>query len=820
MTNLDQDIEFDDAGGRLTFDFRGFLFKILQNWILIAISIAIALGVAHYINVRKQNIYRLNALVSVESEQNPFFTANTSISFNWGGVSGKIGKVMTTLATRSHNELVIDSLQFYKQYLKQGKYHLLDIYKASPFDVKINKGEYQMLGRPIELKHLNNNQFQIIHDFEETTSVSCQRYSDRSTTSIAVNPGVVERVFTYGEPVNLPFFNGVVKKRNGKNPDTENQYFIHFLNFDGLVSGFQNSVNVSFFRGSSTVLSLAQSGNNKAKIVDYLNATAEILRETELRTKNLYATNTIAFIDSTLGNVNSDLKDVNQEMDDFRSSNKVFNVSEDISNTSEQLKEYENSREVERTKINYLNNLESYLQNKTDYTNIAAPTSVGIEETGLLTSIGKLTTLAIERENQSKTAREGSILLRRLDAQIDAEKNVVFELINAARRGVNSQLGALNSSIAKLEAELRKLPQEQQEFLKIQRKLDISQEAYNIYQAKLSEAEIVKAANVSDIVMIDPAKDIGNGPIGPKKSLNYMMALVVGGIIPVLIIFLLFILDRNIHTAEDVERLSKLPVIGLVGKYTYKNNLVAFEKPKSAVAESFRAIRSSLQFIYKNQKDANGSKTLMFTSSISGEGKTFCSINTATVYALSGKKTVIVGLDLRKPKIFDDFDVKNDIGVVNYLINDGNLEDITRKTHIPNLDIILSGPIPPNPSELLMSKRMSALIAELKTKYDMIILDTSPLGLVTDALELSQHADATIYMVRLNYTKKGMLSMVNSKYKKGELKNVNLLLNFYRHKKGAGYGYGYGYGYGAYGDSYLENEKRGFFYKIKRLLKR
>ena len=248
--------------------------------------------------------------------------------------------------------------------------------------------------------------------------------------------------------------------------------------------------------------------------------------------------------------------------------------------------------------------------------------------------------------------------------------------------------------------------------------------------------------------------------------------------------------------------------------------MVAFEKPKSAVAESFRAIRSSLQFIYKNQKDANGSKTLMFTSSISGEGKTFCSINTATVYALSGKKTVIVGLDLRKPKIFDDFDVKNDIGAVNYLINDGNLEDITRKTHIPNLDIILSGPIPPNPSELLMSKRMSALIAELKTKYDMIILDTSPLGLVTDALELSQHADATIYMVRLNYTKKGMLSMVNSKYKKGELKNVNLLLNFYRHKKGAGYGYGYGYGYGAYGDSYLENEKRGFFYKIKRLLKR
>ena len=238
---------------------------------------------------------------------------------------------------------------------------------------------------------------------------------------------------------------------------------------------------------------------------------------------------------------------------------------------------------------------------------------MGIQESGLLNSIGKLNLLAIQRQNQEQTAREGSILLRRLDSQIDAEKNVTFELINAARRGINLQLGALNSNIAKLESELKKLPREQQEFLKIQRKLEISQESYNVYQAKRSEAAIVKAANVSDISMIDAAKDIGNGPVGPKKSLNYMMALLVGVIIPIILIFIFFILDRNIHNSQDVERLSRLSIIGLVGKYNYKNNLIAFEKPKASVSESFRAIRSSLQFIYKNQKNPNGSKTLMFT---------------------------------------------------------------------------------------------------------------------------------------------------------------------------------------------------------------
>jgi capsular exopolysaccharide synthesis family protein len=193
------------------------------------------------------------------------------------------------------------------------------------------------------------------------------------------------------------------------------------------------------------------------------------------------------------------------------------------------------------------------------------------------------------------------------------------------------------------------------------------------------------------------------------------------------------------------------------------------------------------------------------TSSVSGEGKTFCTMNLATIFAMSNKKTVIVGLDLRKPKLFDDFKIDNIIGSVNYLIGQKSLDHIIQKTHIPNLDLITSGPVPPNPAELIISESMKEMIEELKLKYDYIILDTPPVGLVADALELAQYCDATLYVVRQGVTKKGMLSVVNEKHKRGELHNISIILNDFLNK--SKYGYNYGYGYGTYSTDYEESKQ-------------
>ncbi len=816
----DYDNDYSEPRG-VIFDFRGFLFKALNLWKLVVLSIGVALIIAYLINVRKQNIYRLDSLISVETEQNPFFTANTSISFNWGGISGKVGKIMTSIKTRTHNELVVDSLEYYMQYLEQGNYRMEDIYKESPFIVTLDKTKGQLLGPPIGIRFVNDRQFELFLNFTGTVA-DVQRPLDKKKYQATVLNGAFKETYSFGQTINLPFFNAIINPRQGYSVDLNAEYFVRFLNFDEVVNEFQNSIKIEpFSKESASILKLSLTGTNKSKIADYLNATSAILSKMELQRKNLYATNTIKFIDSSLNAVNDHLKDVTDEMNTFRKQHKVFDVSDEIQIISEKLKGLDVQKEMEQSKLNYLSALDNYLRTKRDYTKIAAPTSVGIEEVNILASVSKITSLAIERQNLEYTTKEGSILFKEIDSQLDSEKNVLLETIDATKNTIRFQLNAISKNMGRLEGQLSGLPQDQQQFLKIQRKINISQQSYDVYLSKRGEAAIVKAANVSDITAIDEAKDIGGGLIGPNKSLNYMMALMIGFFGPMLFIFTMFLFDNTIHGSDEVERLSSIPILGLIGKYNYKNNLVVYEKSKSAVAESFRSIRSSLQFIFKNQGQEEGiGKTVMITSSVSGEGKTFCSVNIATVYALSGKKTLLLGLDLRKPRIFEDFKISNERGVVNYLIGDHTFDQINYSTHIENLDVVPSGPVPPNPSELLMSDGMKNLIELVRDRYDMIILDTPPLGLVTDALELAQYADATLFMVRLDYTKKGMLALINAKYKMGEVKNINFILNFYKHKTNHNYGYGYGYAYGTYGNAYNEgNGKQPLSVRIKTFLK-
>ena len=310
-----------------------------------------------------------------------------------------------------------------------------------------------------------------------------------------------------GESINLPFLNVTLRLREGRTITAGQTYFIRFSDYDNTVYSYQSKVNIGpFSSNSSSVLSLSLSGTNKSKIADYLNATADILSKTELERKNLYATNTIKFIDSTLNAVNDNLKNVTDAMNRFRKQNKVFDVSAELLEVSAKLKSYESQKDLEQDKLNYLNALENYLRTKTDYTKIAAPSSVGIDESNISNSVSKIIALSIERQNLEYTTQEGNVLFKDLDRQIDSEKNVLLETIKATVETINIGINSINRNIAELDAELSKLPEDQQEYLKIQRQLDLSQEAYDLYLAKRGEAAIVKAANVSDISTIERAK--------------------------------------------------------------------------------------------------------------------------------------------------------------------------------------------------------------------------------------------------------------------------------------------------------------------------
>lgn len=802
-----------------SFDFKGFLIKTGSYWKWFLFGLVVCLTVAHQINIRKQKIYALETTIAVKEENNPFFTSNTSLVFNWGGTSDQVQMLSTTLKSRSHNEIVVDRLQFYIDYLQQQKYFIKDVYGEVPFQIIIDKSKNQLLNTPVTIKFITANEYEI-RITHTGSSLPVTNYYTFKNDVVAIPSGDIVKRFKVGQQVNLPYLSWLVEYKDFTKNNVGQEYIIKFNNFDDVVSRYKN-IKVTIDEKAGSILKLSLEGTNKARIVDYLNETSRTLIKRQLDNKNLFADNTIKFIDTTLRIMENELKDANNDLKEFSRNNNVAELKVGGTAYQSQLLDYDLQKDQITRKLNYYNSLSNYLKNSNDYSKLPAPSVAGIEDPNILSNVSNLIGLSVRRSEMSFSVKNGD-MFNSIDNEITAVKRVLLENINAAKSTIQFEQSLINSKLASAENKLQNLPEGEQEMAKIMRKYDLKNSIYQTYLQKRSEASIVKAANLSDIQFIDPAKDIGGGLIGPRTGVNYVIAIFLGLLIPLLIVFLIFFINNAIQNTDDISTATQIPLIGVIGVKHTSSNLAVFEKPKSALSEAFRALRSSIQFLLKKQ-NVDGAKTIMLTSSVSGEGKTFCSVNMATVFALSEKKTVIVGLDLRKPKIFDDFNLKNDVGVVNYLFGQKTLAEIVNKTQIPYLDVITSGPIPPNPSELIMSDAMIEFVNELKNQYDYIILDTPPVGLVTDAVELSQFADVTIYVTRQNFTKKEMINLLNNRVQRGELTNVSILLNSYENKAryGAGYGYGYGYGYGAYSNGYHEDDEKDWFLKrwYKKLVK-
>ncbi len=815
--------DFSFLENQNTFDFKGFLIKTASYWRWFLASLVIAFTIAHQVNIRKEKIYVMDTTVVVKEENNPFFTSNTSLVFNWGGTSDQIQNISSTIKSRSHNELVVEKLDYYIDYLVQDDYYTRDAYGAVPFYISLDKKNANILNQAVYIKFVTPSEFTVRLEFS-SASVEAVYYEDNKRSDVKVAEGEFIKRFKVGEKIALPFLNLAVEMTDQPGNYIGNEYIVKFRNFDDVVASYRG-IGTDIDAKAGSLITLSLQGTNKTRMVDYLNETVKTLIKSQLDRKNQFATNTIAFIDSTLAAMDNQLKVSEGEMKAFTKDKNVFEMEADGSMISGNLLQYDVQKDGILRKIAYLNSLNNYLRNSVDFAKLPAPSVAGIDDPNISANVSKIIALSAERSELAYTVKSER-LFKDFDVQIEALKRVLIENIKSAKKEVDYDLSLVNSKIAGIESDIRKLPSDKQEYVKIKRKYDLSESIINSFLAKRNEAEIVKAANLSDIHFIDSAKDIGRGLVGPNTSVNYILAAFLGMIIPLLIIFALFFIEDSILNTDDITRNTNIPIIGVIGLKTSNSNLTVFEKPKSALSESFRAIRSSLQFIYK-KNNLEHSKTLLLTSSISGEGKTYCSINLGTVFALSGKKTILVGLDLRKPKIFEDFGLTNDIGVVNYLIGQSTFDEVIFSTSVPNLDVVSSGPIPPNPSELLIGDAMAEFINKLKEKYDYILLDTPPVGLVSDAVELSQFADVTLYVVRQNYTKKEMIRLLNNRTERKELTNVSIVFNGYQNKAkygsgyGDGYGYGYGYGYCTYAQGYHDDEEdHSIMGKIKRTFRK
>ena len=299
-------------------------------------------------------------------------------------------------------------------------------------------------------------------------------------------------------------------------------------------------------------------------------------------------------------------------------------------------------------------------------------------------------------------------------------------------------------------------------------------------QNKKYEASLAKAGTESDHKVIDYARLDSEIPVSPKTSVTYFFCWILGILIPIFAISLKEFFNNTIRSKKDLQTHSNIPILGLIGHSDKLTSLIVPKNSKSVLSESFRSLRTNIQYLAVDKTK----KVITVSSSIGGEGKTFCSMNIASIFALSGKKTVLIGADLRKPKLELEFKSENKSGLSNYLINKSSLKEITNKTEVENLDIIFSGPTPPNPAELLDSTKMQELIKKLNIEYDYVIIDTPPIGLVTDGVILMKNADINLYVVRHNYTKYQALSVVNGLYNNKQVENLQIIINDYQNDTG------------------------------------
>ena len=306
------------------FDFKGLLLKIVSYWKWFLISLIIAFTIAYQVNIRKEKIYGMQTMISIKEESNPFFTSNTSLVFNWGGISDQVNGISTILKSRSHNELVVDKLQFYIDYLEQGKYNLIDSYGAVPFYINIDKSKGQIANTLIAVKFISESEYQIEIPFENN-SVSLINYSTNNYTNTSVQLGNFSKKYKVGERVNLPFLNWTLEIKDNPGFYKGKEYFVRFNDFDGTVSRYRG-INVEGDRGSGSLLTLSMQGTNKARMVDYLNSTVKMLIKIQLDGKNQFATNTIRFIDSTLVAMESQLKQTSGELKSFQKDKNIFQI--------------------------------------------------------------------------------------------------------------------------------------------------------------------------------------------------------------------------------------------------------------------------------------------------------------------------------------------------------------------------------------------------------------------------------------------------------------------------------------------------------------
>ena len=758
-----------------SFDIMEWVSHFLHFWYLFVIGVILSLGLAYLENRTYMPTFQTGGTLMIE-EYRGVSSGSQALMQGFGVETGyrNVSNQVIMLGSYDLVSKVVDSLPSVKvDFISKGSFKTRNLYNTSPISIEsdfISPEAYNIL---FKIKLRSNGTY--------TITVEDNKY---------YNNFLLEG--RYGQPVQHNLFFITVNNENKYLANSE-MYF-QFRSRESLVSDFSSRLSFKYVVEGSSVLQISMVSETPERDIDFINKLCETFLAQNLERKNEAANKTIQFIDTQLGSVEKKLTVSEDEMTKFRQRNQIVDVSSHTGELLGKASKFDAQQSEMKLRETYLDYLTKYLKTNLADGSVIAPSSLGLNEPLLMAMVQKIN----ELEAQRSEVTEKNMYYDKYTKQIANATKTIMEVIKSMRASMSIEKADFMQRYAKVRNDIDNLPKKELEMISIERKYKMDDNYYTFFLQKRAESEILKSSNSPDNNILDKARILGETN-NDKKSKTTLVFLLFGILIPTAFVIVRELMNDTVRSSKDVEKNSTFPLIGAV-RHTQSNDpMLVAKNPRSAFTEMFRVIRTRIEFIVQRKTNI----VMMTTSTESGDGKTYFSINLAAIYSMASPKTILVDMDIRKPTVNQRFNIVQTNGVTNYLINQCTLDEVIVRLPGIDFDILPAGTIPPNSGELIRSDKLADLFVELRKRYEYIIVDTSPIGVVTDAYSLALLSDVNIFIVRNSKTNKTFYKKLSAQLKLDKLPNMYTVINDviadggkYSKYKSYKYAYLFGYSYG------------------------
>ncbi len=781
------------------------LFKIRSKWYWFAASLLLFLGTAYVYATYTESRYLISAKILFEDVE----VGSTSIDRELDdspksgrgaerriALSNELAKLVSDNTVRS----AINQLDFNVSYYTVEKFWppflqnswLNEKYHDFPFTVAIDTSKPQLVGLPIYVEIVSENQVRISAEADEATLVD---FASGKTVSL-LNDVAINEIVTVGQPYESKLLNIEITASEASFNYADYELCFKVSSTTSLVGGYKQGI----------IATPADQVNQDARVVNlsfespipqkgelFLNTLINAYSNQVLAGKNDQGENSIEFINNELAAATDSLNQARQNLQSFKSG-AVYDPANAMSSVYNQMNDLEDERADLQNQLEYYQStLRGIKSSKSDA--IVAPSYAGINDPSLNNYISKYIDISSRARKLNASASQANPLVKQVNEEVENLKSAIEQNINGVISSLQIRMKRINGRIYSLESDLRSLPQDERKIQVLQQEFDRYNEKQVYWQKKKSNTEMKLATNTANINTIETAQMQGNAPVWPKSGLIYAGAFLLALMLPLALIIGKDFVDGSITNKDDIESKTKAPLLGMIANGNKDAKLVMLESPNSAISESFKFARINLQYFHQGED----SKVIGVTSSISGEGKTFCSINLSSAYAEAGQKTLFICCDLRKPRVNEYFNIRQ-VSIADVITGRLSIDEAIQPGH-QNLDVLGAGEPLTDPIRLYESKEMDSIMTELRRRYDVIIIETPPIAYVADYFVLLKHFDVNLFVVRYKYTNKNILQGINDLYSNNKIKNLNILFNDVK------YSGDYGYGYLSDGDGYYNNKQ-------------